>query len=160
MILKLKQFLKQTDIGEEEWTLHCSWMKDIKCKNRKIIQPFWKDYSKLYDCYIQYIILSCHMIILCDYKTHLIVDEFGNDDRTQATYLLKQVGNINGNNLMPIELGALRQMARWADIIDVSDEYTYRSIMIGNCDFMVKSWYVISNTLFVRREETDIKDSI
>lgn len=159
MILKLKQFLEQTDIGEEEWTLRCSWMKDIKCKNRRIIQPLLKDYSKLYDCYIQYLILPCHMIILCDYKTHFIVDESGNADKETATYLLKQVGNINGNNLIPIELGALRQMARWDDIVDVSGEYTYCSIINDECDFMVKSWYIVDNTLFVRRAETDVKDA-
>lgn len=52
MILTLRQFLENTDIGKEEWSL-CFLQRDkIQCKNRKIIQPFWKDYSKFYNYYI------------------------------------------------------------------------------------------------------------
>lgn len=31
--------------------------------------------------------------------------------------------------------------------------------MNEKADFMVKAWYIVDNTLFVRRKETDVKDA-
>lgn len=159
MTLTLRQFLEQTDIGEEKWTLCMLWMDSVKCKNRKIIYPFWKDYSKLYDCYIQYIVLPCHELFLSTDDTNFIITGHQDIYKWTAIHLLEQVGNINNNNLIPIELCALRSMVCWDDIVDISDKYTYHSVMSEKCDFMVKSWYIVDNMLFVRRAEENMKDN-
>ena len=36
MFLTLKQFLEQTDIGKEEWTIGSTWKHGTKCINGKI----------------------------------------------------------------------------------------------------------------------------
>lgn len=103
--------------------------------------------------------MAYHEIFVYKDKINIVVLECITTDKETTINFVEQIGNINGNNLIPIELWALRKMARWDDIIDISDEYTYRSIMIGEYDFTVKAWYVVDNMLFVRRQETDVKDA-
>lgn len=159
MILTLGQFLEQTDIGKEEWTIGSLWEHNTKCRNGKIKTPFWRNNTELYDCYVRDIVLPCHEIYLCTNIVNMYITECETTDKEKTIHLLEQVGKINGNNLMPIELCALRNMARWDDIVDVSGKYTYCSIINDECDFMVKAWYIVDNMLFVRRKETDVKDA-
>lgn len=159
MILKLKQFLEQTDVGKEEWTIGSLWEHNTKCRNGKIKIPFWRNHTELYDCYVRDIVLPCHEIYLCTNSVNLCVTECVTTDKEKTIHLVEQIGNINGNNLIPIELCVLRKMARWDDIIDISDEYQQYSIINAKYNFTVRAWYVIDNVLFVMREETDVKDA-
>lgn len=77
----------------------------------------------------------------------------------KTIHLLEQIGDINGNNLIPIQLCTLRNIVRWDDIVDISNEYEQYSVMNEKADFMVKAWYIVDNMLFVRRKETDVKDA-
>ena len=159
MILTLKQFLEQTDIGKEEWTIGSMWEHGTKCRNGKIKIPFWCNRTELYACYVRDIVLPCHEIYLCTNSVNLCITECETTDKEKTIHLLEQVGKINGNNLMPIELCALRNIARWDDIVDISNEYQQYSVMNEQYNFTVKAWYIVDNMLFVRRKETDVKDS-
>lgn len=161
MILKLKQFLEQTDVGKEEWTIGSLWKHNTKCRNGKIKIPFWRNHTELYDCYVRDIVLPCHEIYLCTNSVNLNITECETTDKEKTINLLQQIGDINGNNLIPIELCTLRNIARWDDIIDISNEYEHGqySVLNEKYNFMVKSWYIIDNILFVRREEIDVKDA-
>ena len=159
MILTLKQFLEQTDIGKEEWTIGSMWKHGTKCRNGKIKIPFWCNRTELYACYVRDIVLPCHEIYLCTNSVNLCITECETTDKEKTIHLLEQVGKINGNNLMPIELCALRSIARWDDIVDISNEYQQYSVMNEKYNFTVKAWYIVDNMLFVRRKETDVKDS-
>lgn len=159
MILTLKQFLEQTDIGKEEWTIGSMWEHGKKCRNGKIKIPFWCNRTGLYACYVRDIVLPCHEIYLCTNSVNLCITECETTDKEKTIHLLEQVGKINGNNLMPIELCALRNIARWDDIVDISNEYQQYSVMNEQYNFTVKAWYIVDNMLFVRRKETDVKDS-
>ena len=159
MILTLNQFLEQTDIGKEEWTISSMWKHGTKCRNGKIKIPFWCNRTELYACYIRDIVLPCHEIYLCTNSVNLCITECETTDKEKTIHLLEQVGKINGNNLMPIELCALRNIARWDDIVDISNEYQQYSVMNEKYNFTVKAWYIVDNMLFVRRKETDVKDS-
>lgn len=159
MILTLKQFLEQTDIGKEEWTICSIWKHGTKCRNGKIKIPFWCDRAELYTCYVRDIVLPCHEIYLCTNSVNLCIIECETTDKEKTIHLLQQIGNINGNNLIPIELCTLRNIARWDDIVDISNEYKQYSVMNEKYNFMVKAWYVVDNMLFVRRAETDVKDA-
>ena len=159
MFLTLKQFLEQTDIGKEEWTIGSMWKHGTKCKNGKIKIPFWCNRTELYACYIRNIVLPCHEIYLCTKNVDLFITASETTDKEKTIHLLEQIGDINGNNLIPIQLCTLRNIVRWDDIIDISNEYEQYSVMNEKDDFMVKAWYVVDNMLFVRRKETDIKDS-
>lgn len=159
MILTLKQFLEQTDIGKEEWTIGSMWEHGTKCRNGKIKIPFWCNRTELYACYVRDIVLPCHEIYLCTNSVNLCITECETTDKEKTIHLLEQVGKINGNNLMPIELCALRHIARWDDIVDISNEYQQYSVMNEQYNFTVKAWYIVDNMLFVRRKETDVKDS-
>lgn len=159
MILKLKQFLEQTDVGKEEWTIGSLWQHNTKCRNGKIKTPFWRNNTELYDCYVRDIVLPCYEIYLCTNIVNMYITECETTDKEKTIHLLEQVGKINGNNLMPIELCALRNIARWDDIVDISNEYEQYSVMNEKYNFTVKAWYIVDNMLFVRRKETDVKDS-
>ena len=159
MFLTLKQFLEQTDIGKEEWTIGSMWKHGTKCINGKIKIPFWCNHTELYACYIRNIVLPCHEIFLCTKNVDLFITECETTDKEKTIHLLEQVGDINGNNLIPIQLCTLRNMVRWDDIVDISNEYQQFSVMNEKDNFMVKAWYVVDNMLFVRRKETDVKDS-
>lgn len=159
MILKLKQFLEQIDIGKEEWTIGSMWKHGTKCRNGKIKIPFWCNHTELYDCYVRDIILPCHEIYLCTKNVDLFITECETTDKEKTIHLLQQIGDINGNNLIPIELSTLRNIARWDDIVDISNEYKQYSVTNEKYDFMVQAWYVVDNMLFVRRKETDVKDA-
>lgn len=159
MILKLKQFLEQTDVGKEEWTIGSLWKHNTKCRNGKIKTPFWRNNTELYDCYVRDIVLPCHEIYLCTNIVNMYITECETTDKEKTIHLLEQVGKINGNNLMPIELCALRNIARWDDIVDISNEYQQYSVMNEKYNFTVKAWYIVDNMLFVRRKETDVKDA-
>lgn len=159
MILRLRQFLEQTDIGKEEWTIGSMWKHGTKCRNGKIKIPFWCNRTELYACYVRDIVLPCHEIYLCTNSVNLCITECETTDKEKTIHLLEQVGKINGNNLMPIELCALRNIARWDDIVDISNEYQQYSVMNEKYNFTVKAWYIVDNMLFVRRKETDVKDS-
>ena len=159
MILKFKQFLEQTDVGKEEWTIGSLWQHNTKCRNGKIKTPFWRNNTELYDCYVRDIVLPCHEIYLCTNIVNMYITECETTDKEKTIHLLEQVGKINGNNLMPIELCALRNIARWDDIVDISNEYEQYSVMNEKYNFTVKAWYIVDNMLFVRRKETDVKDS-
>ena len=159
MILTLKQFLEQTDIGKGEWTIGSMWKHGTKCRNGKIKIPFWCNRTELYACYVRDIVLPCHEIYLCTNSINLCITECETTDKEKTIHLLEQVGKINGNNLMPIELCALRNIARWDDIVDISNEYQQYSVMNEKYNFTVKAWYIVDNMLFVRRKETDVKDS-
>ena len=159
MILTLKQFLEQTDIGKEEWTIGSMWEHGTKCRNGKIKIPFWCNRTELYACYVRDIVLPCHEIYLCTNSVNLCITECETTDKEKTIHLLEQVGKINGNNLMPIELCALRNIARWDDIVDISNEYQQYSVMNEQYNFTVKAWYIVDNMLCVRRKETDVKDS-
>lgn len=159
MILKLKQFLEQTDVGKEEWTIGSLWQHNTKCRNGKIKTSFWRNNTELYDCYVRDIVLPCHEIYLCTNIVNMYITECETTDKEKTIHLLEQVGKINGNNLMPIELCALRNIARWDDIVDISNEYEQYSVMNEKYNFTVKAWYIVDNMLFVRRKETDVKDS-
>lgn len=161
MILKLKQFLEQTDVGKEEWTIGSLWEHNTKCRNGKIKIPFWRNHTELYDCYVRDIVLPCHEIYLCTNNVNLSITECETTDKEKTINLLQQIGDINGNNLIPIELCTLRNIARWDDIVDISNEYEHGQYSVINekYNFTVKAWYVIDNTLFVMREETDVKDA-
>ena len=159
MILTLKQFLEQTDIGKEEWELGSLWKHNTKCRNGKIRIPFWCNHTELYDCYVRDIVLPCHEIYLCTNNVNLNITECETTDKGKTIHLLQQIGNINGNNLIPIELCTLRNIARWDDIVDISNEYKQHSVMNEKYNFTVKAWYIVDNMLFVRRAETDVKDA-
>lgn len=159
MILTLKQFLEQTDIGKEEWIIGSMWKHGTKCRNGKIKIPFWCNRTELYACYVRDIVLPCHEIYLCTNSVNLCITECETTDKEKTIHLLEQVGKINGNNLMPIELCALRNIARWDDIVDISNEYQQYSVMNEKYNFTVKAWYIVDNMIFVRRKETDVKDS-
>lgn len=159
MILKLKQFLEQTDVGKEEWTIGSLWKHNTKCRNGKIRIPFWRNHTELYDCYVRDIVLPCHEIYLCTNNVNLNITECETTDKGKTIHLLQQIGNINGNNLIPIELCTLRNIARWDDIVDISNEYKQHSVLNENYNFTVKAWYIVDNMLFVRRAETDVKDA-
>lgn len=159
MILTLGQFLEQTDIGKEEWTIGSMWKHGTKCRNGKIKIPFWCNRTELYACYIRNIVLPCHEIFLCTKNVDLFITAYETTDKEKTIHLLKQIGDINGNNLIPIQLCTLRNIVRWDDIVDISNEYQQLSVMNEKCDFMVKAWYVVDNMLFVRRAETDVKDA-
>lgn len=159
MILTLGQFLEQTDIGKEEWTIGSMWKHGTKCRNGKIRTPFWRNRTELYDCYVRDIVLPCHEIYLCTNNVNLNITECETTDKEKTIHLLQQIGNINGNNLIPIELCTLRNIARWDDIVDISNEYKQHSVMNQKYNFTVKAWYIVDNMLFVRRKETDVKDS-
>ena len=159
MFLTLKQFLEQTDIGKEEWTIGSTWKHGTKCINGKIKIPFWCNHTELYACYIRDIALPCHEIYLCTKNVDLFITECETTDKEKTIHLLQQIGDINGNNLIPIKLSTLRNMARWDDIVDINNEYQQYSVMNEKYDFMVKAWYVVDNMLFVRRKDTDVKDA-
>ena len=159
MTLTLKQFLERTDVGKEEWTIGSMWKHGTKCRNCKIKIPFWCNHTELYACYIRDIVLPCHEIYLCTKNVDLFITECETTDKEKTIHLLEQIGDINGNNLIPIKLSTLRNMARWDDIVDISNEYQQYSVMNEKYDFMVKAWYVVDNMLFVRRKETDVKDA-
>ena len=159
MILTLGQFLEQTDIGKEEWTIGSMWKHGTKCRNGKIKIPFWCNRTELYACYVRDIVLPCHEIYLCTNNVNLNITECETTDKEKTIHLLQQIGNINGNNLIPIELCTLRNIARWDDIVDISNEYKQHSVMNQKYNFTVKAWYVVDNMLFVRRAETDVKDA-
>lgn len=159
MILKLKQFLEHTDVGKEEWTIGSLWKHNTKCRNGKIRIPFWRNHTELYDCYVRDIVLPCHEIYLCTNNVNLNITECETTDKGKTIHLLQQIGNINGNNLIPIELCTLRNIARWDDIVDISNEYKQHSVLNENYNFTVKAWYIVDNMLFVRRAETDVKDA-
>lgn len=159
MFLTLKQFLEQTDIGKEEWTIGSMWKHGTKCRNGKIKIPFWCNRTELYACYIRNIVLPCHEIFLCTKNVDLFITAYETTDKEKTIHLLEQIGDINGNNLIPIQLCTLRNIVRWDDIVDISNEYEQYSVMNEKDDFMVKAWYIVDNMLFVRRKETDVKDS-
>ena len=159
MILTLKQFLEQTDIGKEEWTIGSTWKHGTKCRNGKIKIPFWCNHTELYACYIRNIVLPCHEIFLCTKNVDLFITAYETTDKEKTIHLLEQIGDINGNNLIPIQLCTLRNIVRWDDIVDISNEYEQYSVMNEKADFMVKAWYIVDNMLFVRRKETDVKDA-
>lgn len=135
------------------------WEHGTKCRNGKIKIPFWCNRTELYACYVRDIVLPCHEIYLCTNSVNLCITECETTDKEKTIHLLEQVGKINGNNLMPIELCALRNIARWDDIVDISNEYQQYSVMNEQYNFTVKAWYIVDNMLFVRRKETDVKDS-
>lgn len=159
MILTLKQFLEQTDIGKEEWTIGSTWKHGTKCINGKIKIPFWCNHTELYACYIRNIVLPHHEIYLCTKNVDLFITAYETADKEKTIHLLEQVGDINGNNLIPIQLCTLRNIVRWDDIVDISNEYQQYSVMNEKYNFMVKAWYVVDNMLFVRRKEIDVKDA-
>ena len=159
MILTLGQFLEQTDIGKEEWTIGSMWKHGTKCRNGKIKIPFWCNRTELYACYIRNIVLPCHEIFLCTKNVDLFITAYETTDKEKTIHLLEQIGDINGNNLIPIQLCTLRNIVRWDDIVDISNEYQQLSVMNEKYNFMVKTWYVVDNMLFVRRAETDVKDA-
>lgn len=159
MFLTLKQFLEQTDIGKEEWTIGSTWKHGTKCINGKIKIPFWCNHTELYACYIRNIVLPHHEIYLCTKNVDLFITAYETSDKEKTIHLLEQIGDINGNNLIPIQLCTLRNIVRWDDIVDISNEYQQYSVMNEKYDFMVKAWYVVDNMLFVRRKETDVKDA-
>lgn len=159
MILTLKQFLEQTDVGKEEWTIGSTWKHGTKCINGKIKIPFWCNHTELYACYIRNIVLPHHEIYLCTKNVDLFITAYETADEAKTIHLLEQIGDINGNNLIPIQLCTLRNIVRWDDIVDISNEYQQYSVMNEKYDFMVKAWYVVDNMLFVRRKETDVKDA-
>lgn len=159
MFLTLKQFLEQTDIGKEEWIIGSMWKHGTKCRNGRIKIPFWCNRTELYACYIRNIVLPCHEIFLCTKNVDLFITAYETTDKEKTIHLLEQIGDINGNNLIPIQLCTLRNIGRWDDIVDISNEYEQYSVMNEKDDFMVKAWYIVDNMLFVRRKETDVKDS-
>ena len=159
MTLTLKQLLEQTDIGKEEWTIGSMWKHGTKCRNGKIKIPFWCNHTELYACYIRNIVLPHNEIYLCTKNVDLFITAYETTDKEKTIHLLEQIGDINGNNLIPIQLCTLRNIVRWDDIVDISNEYQQYSVMNEKYDFMVKAWYVVDNMLFVRRKETDVKDA-
>lgn len=159
MFLTLRQFLEQTDIGKEEWTIGSTWKHGTQCINGKIKIPFWCNHTKLYACYIRNIVLPHHEIYLCTKNVDLFITAYETTDKEKTIHLLEQIGDINGNNLIPIQLCTLRNIVRWDDIVDISNEYEQYSVMNEKDDFMVKAWYIVDNMLFVRRKETDVKDA-
>lgn len=159
MFLTLRQILEQTDIGKEEWTIGSTWKHGTQCINGKIKIPFWCNHTKLYACYIRNIVLPHHEIYLCTKNVDLFITAYETTDKEKTIHLLEQIGDINGNNLIPIQLCTLRNIVRWDDIVDISNEYEQYSVMNEKDDFMVKAWYIVDNMLFVRRKETDVKDA-
>lgn len=159
MILTLRQFLEQTDIGKEEWIIGSTWKHGTKCRDGKIKIPFWCNRTELYACYIRNIVLPHHEIYLCTKNVDLFITAYETADKEKTIHLLEQIGDINGNNLIPIQLCMLRNIVHWDDIVDISNEYQQYSVMNEKYDFMVKAWYVVDNMLFVRRKETNVKDA-
>lgn len=97
--------------------------------------------------------------ILCTKNVDLFITAYETTDKEKTIHLLEQIGDINGNNLIPIQLCTLRNIVRWDDIVDISNEYEQYSVMNEKDDFIVKAWYIVDNMLFVRRKETDVKDA-
>lgn len=106
-------------------------------------------------------ILYCDVIkfFLCTKNVDLFITAYETTDKEKTIHLLEQIGDINGNNLIPIQLCTLRNIVRWDDIVDISNEYEQYSVMNEKDDFIVKAWYIVDNMLFVRRKETDVKDA-
>lgn len=154
MILTLKQFLEQTDIGQETWNLVPWCPSNLKCQNRKIKGYFWQDYKYLYECCVEHIILSTHEIWLAKEHVQCRICENDNIDKEITINLIKQIGAINGNNLVATSFFELRNMARWDDIILNNSTYAYNSILHQNYNFNVQSWYIVDNILFVNEVST------
>ena len=86
MFLTLKQFLEQTDIGKEEWTIGSTWKHGTKCIKGKIKIPFWCNHTELYACYIRNIVLPHHEIYLCTKNVDLFITAYETADKAKTIH--------------------------------------------------------------------------
>lgn len=160
MILTLKQFLEQTDIGKEEWTIGSMWEHGTKCRNGKIKEKFWQNYGYLYGYYVKQIVLSVHEVWLSKEYTECSIYENHEVDRRTTINLIKQVSLLNNNQYSQMELYQLRNMARWYNVIEFNGNGKQKSVINDKYNFTVHSWYIIGETLFVERYTDNLISSV
>lgn len=160
MILTLRQFLENTDVGKEEWQLEPYFPSNLKLQNGKITEKFWQNYGYLYGYYVTQIILSVHEVWLSKEYTECRIYENHEVDRRTTINLIKQVSVLNNNQYSQMELYQLRNMARWYNVIEFNGNGKQKSVINDKYNFTVHSWYIIGETLFVERDTDNLISSV
>lgn len=160
MFLTLKQFLEQTDVGKEEWSLEPYFPSNLKLQNGKIQEKFWQNYGYLYGYYVKQIILSVHEVWLSKEYTECSIYENHEVDRRTTINLIKQVSVLNNNQYSQMELYQLKNMARWYNVIEFNGNGKQKSVINDKYNFTVHSWYIIGETLFVERYTDNLTLSV